>query len=80
MGIYQSSLPNHFNNENSNKTNDTLSDEITLLAGYINAANYQFLTLIAEFDRREAWGGACMRSCAHWLNWKCGIYCNGCGS
>ncbi|MEE8057128.1 MAG: hypothetical protein V3T17_04745, partial [Pseudomonadales bacterium] len=37
--------------------NDELSDQITLLAGQINAANYRFLKLIAEFDRREAWGG-----------------------
>lgn len=53
--------------------NEELSDQITLLAGQINAANYRFLKLIAEFDRREAWGGYGIRSCAHWLNWKCGI-------
>ncbi len=52
---------------------DTLAGEITLLAGQINAANYRFLKLIAEFDRREAWSGFGVRSCAHWLNWQCGI-------
>ncbi len=53
--------------------NDQLADKITTLAGQINAANYRFLKLIAEFDRREAWAGAGIRSCAHWLNWKCSI-------
>ncbi len=48
--------------------------EITLLAGQINAANHRLLKLIARFDRRKAWsGGGTVRSCAHWLNWKCGI-------
>ena len=73
MGIYQPPLSSQTNNSFSPISNDELSDEITLLAAYINAANHQFLTLIAEFDRREAWGGAGIRSCAHWLNWKCGI-------
>jgi hypothetical protein len=53
--------------------NDQLADQITTLAGQINAANYRFLKLIAEFDRRQAWSGCGIRSCAHWLNWKCGI-------
>lgn len=53
--------------------NDTLADKITLLAGQINAANYRFLKLVGEFDRLEAWAGYGIRSCAHWLNWKCGI-------
>jgi len=51
-----------------------LAGQITLLAGQINAANHRLLHLIAEFDRRKAWsGGGTVRSCAHWLNWKCGI-------
>jgi hypothetical protein len=53
--------------------NDQLADKITKLAGQINAANYRFLKLIAEFDRREGWAGFGIRSCAHWLNWKCSI-------
>ena len=54
--------------------NETLSQQITLLAGQINAANHRLLQMIAEFDRRKAWsGGGTVRSCAHWLNWKCGI-------
>jgi hypothetical protein len=56
--------------------NDQLADEITTLAGQINAANYRFLKLIAEFDRRGAWVDSGIRSCAYWLNWKCGIAMN----
>jgi len=51
-----------------------LGAQITLLAGQINSANHRLLSLIAEFDQRKAWGGGgTVRSCAHWLNWKCGI-------
>jgi hypothetical protein len=50
-----------------------LRDEITKLAGHLNAANYRFLKLIAEFDRREGWVDNATQSCAHWLNWQCGI-------
>ena len=31
------------------------------------------MTLIGEFDRREAWGGPGMLSCAHWLSWRVGM-------
>jgi len=55
------------------ESNEQLEDQITTLAGQINAANYRFLKLIAEFERRKAWSGYGLRSCAHWLNWKCGI-------
>lgn len=50
-----------------------LIDQITELAGHLNAANARWLALIAEFDRREAWADWGVRSCAHWLNWKCGL-------
>ncbi len=51
----------------------TLEDEITELSAHLNAATYRLLTLIREFDEREGWSGPGMKSCAHWLNWKCGI-------
>ena len=55
-------------------TNEKLGNEITLLAGQINAASYQLLKLIPPFDDAKAWsGGGTVRFCAHWLNWKCGI-------
>jgi hypothetical protein len=52
--------------------------EITTLAGHLNAghlnaANARFLSLIAELDRRQGWAEWGVKSCAHWLNWKCGI-------
>ena len=50
-----------------------LANEITELAGHLNAANYRFLRLIAEFDARQGWSDGATCSCAHWLNWKCGI-------
>jgi len=55
------------------RTLDQLAHDICTLAGRINAANHQFLVLIAEFDRRNGWAQDGMQSCAHWLNWKCGI-------
>jgi hypothetical protein len=50
-----------------------LRNEITELAGHLNAGSYRFLKLIAEFDRRKGWVDNETQSCAHWLNWKCGI-------
>src|SRR3569833_387126 len=50
-----------------------LAAEITVLAGHLNAAHYRWLSLIAEFDWRSGWSDGSTQSCAHWLNWKCGI-------
>ena len=51
-----------------------LEAQITELAGHLNAAHYRWLCLIAEFDRREGgWSDGATPSCAHWLNWQCGI-------
>src|SRR4030095_635402 len=55
------------------RTLDELAAEICTLAGRINAANHRRLTLIAECDRRNGWSDSVTQSCAHWLNWKCGI-------
>ena len=82
QGISEKNNEPHYENNSDRPTpslldisedNDQLADQITLLSGQINAANYRFLKLIAEFDRRLAWEGCGIRSCAHWLNWKCGI-------
>jgi len=63
-------IPTHFPIDND----DELAAQITLLAGQINAANHRLLKLIAAFDERKGWsGGGTVRSCADWLNWKCGI-------
>ena len=50
-----------------------LAAQITELAGHLNAANRRWLALIAEFDRRKGWVDSVTQSCAHWLNWQCGI-------
>jgi hypothetical protein len=56
------------------RINEKLGNELTLLAGQLDAGSYRMIKLIAEFDEREAWGdGGGVKSCAHWLNWKCGI-------
>jgi hypothetical protein len=47
--------------------------EITELTGHLNAAQYRWLMLVAEFDRRNGWSDGACHSCAHWLNFKCGI-------
>ncbi len=53
-----------------------LENQITELAAHIHAANYRLLTLIRRFDEQDGWSGPGLRSCAHWLNWKCGIGMN----
>ena len=52
---------------------DELAAEICTLAGHINAAHHRWLVLIAEFDQRTGWSDSATQSCAHWLNWKCGM-------
>ena len=55
---------------------EKLGAEITELCSYIYAAEARFLTLIREFDEKEYWSHLGMCSCAHWLNFKCGIGMN----
>ncbi|MFT4728793.1 MAG: hypothetical protein ACI9UN_003306 [Granulosicoccus sp.] len=50
-----------------------LESRITQLCADLNAATYRQLMMIAEFDLRQGWGDEGVRSCAHWLNYKCGI-------
>ncbi|MBS3746623.1 MAG: DUF222 domain-containing protein [Wenzhouxiangellaceae bacterium] len=57
----------------SPRTLHQIESEITELAAHIHAATYRLLELVREFDEREGWGGPGLKSCAHWLNWKCGI-------
>ena len=53
-----------------------LGREITELCGYLYAATYRLLVKIHEFDRDGLWQLEGIHSCAHWLNWKCGIGMN----
>jgi len=55
---------------------EQLGAEITELCAYIYAAEARLLTLIREFDEKEYWAGLGLCSCAHWLNFKCGIGMN----
>ena len=52
---------------------DRLEDEITTLAGHLNAATARFLVLVGEYDRRGGWRAWGSKSCADWLSWRCGI-------
>ena len=52
---------------------DALEREITDLCALINATSYRLLHLIAELDDTAPWGAWGLQSCAHWLNWRCGI-------
>jgi hypothetical protein len=47
--------------------------ELCTLAGQIAAATSRFLHLLADFDARQGWAGWNIRSCAHWLSWRCGL-------
>jgi hypothetical protein len=55
---------------------EKLGAEITELCSYIYAATYRLLTLIREFDEKQYWGLPGLCSCAHWLNFRCGIGMN----
>ena len=52
---------------------EQLEAQITELSAHIHAANYRLLELIREYDETGGWSGPGLNSCAHWLNWKCGI-------
>jgi hypothetical protein len=53
-----------------------LATEITELCSYIYAAEARLLALIREFDEQQYWAEPGLCSCAHWLNFKCGIGLN----
>ena len=50
---------------------EALADRIADLAARIQAATYELLVLIRQFDERDGWEG--FASCAHWLSWRIGI-------
>jgi hypothetical protein len=55
---------------------EQLGDQITELCSYLYAAESRLLTLIREFDEKECWADLGFFTCAHWLNFKCGIGMN----
>ena len=48
-----------------------LGDRIAELSARIQAATYELLVLIHEFDEQDGWHG-CL-SCAEWLSWRAGL-------
>ncbi|MGH8035129.1 MAG: DUF222 domain-containing protein, partial [Lysobacterales bacterium] len=52
---------------------ERLGDEISELSAHLDAGTYQLLELIGRFDEHGGWHGTGIHSCAHWLNWRCGM-------
>ena len=55
---------------------DALAAQITELYACITVATHRFLMMVAEFDEQGYWQLGGVHSCAHWLNWQCGIGMN----
>ena len=53
-----------------------LEEDLCELAAHIDAAMFRWLELLREFDECSGWAGEGIKSCAHWLNWKCGLSLN----
>ena len=51
---------------------EQLGEAIAELSARIQAATYELLVLIREFDAGAGWNTG-FRSCAHWLNWRTGL-------
>jgi hypothetical protein len=77
----ESSLPEHRERPLPEPRERPLTDqplelierEIESLAAQINAGSARWLALVAEFDRREGWGGSGCRSTSEWIAWRCGL-------
>ena len=50
---------------------DRLGNRIAELSSRIDAATYELLCYLHQFNRQHGWEG--FRSCAHWLNWRTGL-------
>ncbi len=54
-------------------SNEALQDELCTHAAHLSVAECQMVLLVGELDRRGIWAEEGLRSCAHWLNWRCGV-------
>ena len=54
-------------------SDDALEEELCAESAHLDAACCRMVLMVAEVDRRELWGPMGLRSCAHWLNWRCGV-------
>ena len=52
---------------------EALGNAIAELSAHLNAAKSRLIALIGEFDESEGWADEGCLTCAHWLNWKCGV-------
>jgi hypothetical protein len=52
---------------------DQLEAAVCTWAGRLAAATCHWLGLLAAFDRRKAWAGIGIHTCAHWLSQRCGL-------
>ena len=58
----------------SEEEKEQLGNEITLMAGQMSVIQHRFLKKLAHFNLNLAWQcDGTVKSCAHWLNWKCGL-------
>ena len=62
--------------ESTREKSERLGAKITELCSYIYAAEHRLLTLVREFDEQQGWEWLGFHTCAHWLNFKCGIDMN----
>jgi hypothetical protein len=76
-GTVQTATVNSISDAHSSPTQaQQLGEQITQLCSHIYAAEARLLTLIREFDDKKCWAEQGFCSCAHWLNFKCGIGMN----
>ena len=52
---------------------ERLEAEISSMASRLAVATATWLVWIAAYDRRGGWASWGAKSCAHWLNWQCGV-------
>ncbi len=50
-----------------------VGESICQWAGRFAAATCGWLGMLAAFDRRGGWAAIGIKSCAHWLSWRCGL-------
>ena len=62
--------------EFTRQQSERLGTKISELCSYFYAAEHRLLTLIREFDEQHGWEWLGFPTCAHWLNFKCGIDLN----
>jgi hypothetical protein len=55
---------------------DELDRDIVNLAARINAATYELLVLIRQFDERAGWLKWGLHNCAEWLHYRCDLSMN----